>query len=142
MTSPGVASASLLPSPPTASSGSSTFATTSTQPSYTRALNLTLRWSASAGTSKTPDIWPPSSWTAPRLSSSTSASSHSLLLNSSGTRPASMPSPGHPTALATSALPAMTPRLSFRTSPPMGQPIEGGLDPILAYTAGAEIEQL
>ncbi|GLU24111.1 hypothetical protein SLE2022_400730 [Rubroshorea leprosula] len=24
----------------------------------------------------------------------------------------------------------------------MGQPVEGGLDPILAYTAGAEIEQL
>ncbi|KAK2988415.1 hypothetical protein RJ640_007708 [Escallonia rubra] len=36
----------------------------------------------------------------------------------------------------------MTPRLSFGTSPPMGQPIEGGLDPILAYTTGAEIEQL
>ncbi|KAK2967962.1 hypothetical protein RJ640_002817 [Escallonia rubra] len=142
MTSPGVASVSSLPSLSTALSGSLTSATRSTQPSYTRALNLTLRWSASAGTSKTPDIWPPSSWTAPRLSSSTSASSHSLLLNSSGTRPASMPSPGHPTALATSALPAMTPRLSFGTSPPMGQPIEGGLDPILAYTAGAEIEQL
>ncbi|KAK2972444.1 hypothetical protein RJ640_003870, partial [Escallonia rubra] len=47
-----------------------------------------------------------------------------------------------PTALATSALSAMTPRLSFGTSPPMGQPIEDGLDPILAYTAGAEIEQL
>ncbi|KAK2972160.1 hypothetical protein RJ640_029198 [Escallonia rubra] len=101
-----------------------------------------VRSSASAGTSRTLDTRPPSSWTAPRLSSSTSASSHSLLLNSSGTRPASMPSPGHPTALATSALPAMTPRLSFGTSPPMGQPIEGGLDPILAYTAGAEIEQL
>ncbi|KAK2991200.1 hypothetical protein RJ640_027172 [Escallonia rubra] len=120
----------------------STSATRSTQPSFTRALNPTLRSSASDGTSRTPDTWPPSSWTAPRLSSSTSASPHSLLSNSSGTRPTSMPSSGNPITLATSALLAMTPRLSFRTSPPMGQPIEVGLDPILAYTAGAEIEQL
>ncbi|KAH0969634.1 hypothetical protein GBA52_028560 [Prunus armeniaca] len=75
-------------------------------------------WSGWDGTSKTPGTWPPSSWTAPRWSSWTSASRPSQSSSCRGTRPASTPLPGPLTALATSALPEMTPRLSSGTSPP------------------------